>query len=411
MRISLFWLGLSYMWGTLNIQFFPHRIPQLVGEEVQGRAIGLVVFLGLAIAIVVQPLVGAISDRSRLRWGRRRPFMLAGILAAIPFLLIIGLTENYWLLFAAVLGLQVASNTAHGPYQGVIPDQVEPEARGRASGFFGFANLLGTILGAGIAGLFLSRGLLLPAMLAIIFTLLLMSAVTWFTVHEEPLRESQPFSGVLRELGSRLSELRMRPAFMWLVFSRLFFFMGLQAMDNFIQLFLGKGLGEPEPELQTTVVLASVIVVAAVVSFPAGWVADRYGRLRLVAVAGGLGVVSGLLLLFSQSFIQVVIFTSILGIGLGLFTVADWAVAIDLVPDQRSPGLYMGLTNLGQAGGDALATLSAGIALDVFNRIQPGLGYRAAFGMMAIYFLMSLVVLAVVRSRIRRMGLETVSST
>ena len=401
-RISLFWFGLSFMWGGLNIQFWPHRVPQLVGKEWQGTAIGLILFVGLAVAILVQPVAGALSDRARFRWGRRRPYMLVGVLAALPFLVLIGLAENYWLLFGLVLCLQIASNLAHGPYQGIIPDLVRPAARGRASGYFGLANLLGTLVGAGVAGVFLGAGMVLPAMLVMVAMLLLTMVASWLCVREPPPPEPEPFRGILVELFQRVRELRARSAFIWLVLSRLFFFMGLQAMDNFIQLFLRERLHEPDPELKTTVVMAAVILLALVACLPAGWAADRLGRLRLVALAAGLGVVSSVLLLFAQSFVQVVVFAAFLGVGLGFFTVADWAVLIDQVPDERAPGLYMGLTNIGQAGGDALATLTAGIALDVFNRIEPGLGYSAPFGMMGIYFLISLAVLAIVRSRIAR---------
>jgi hypothetical protein len=62
----------------------------------------------------------------------------------------------------------------------------------------------------------------------------------------------------------------------------------------------------------------------------------------------------------------------------------------------------MGLTKVATAGGDALATLSAVVALDVFNRVQPGLGFRAAFVMMGTCFFVSLVLVSVVRSRLRR---------
>ncbi|MBM4438582.1 MAG: MFS transporter [Actinobacteria bacterium] len=403
-RISLFWLGLSFMWGALNIQIIPDRVPKLVGTEFQGTAIGLIFFVGLGIAIVVQPLAGALSDRSRVRWGRRRTFMLVGVLTALPFLILVGLSPNYWLLFGAIVCLQIAANTAHGPYQGVIPDQVNPDARGRASGFFGIANQLGTLLGAGIASVFLSQGLLLPAVLAIVGVLALTAVGAWRFVPDSPAPAPEPFAGVRVELRQRLRELARRPAFAWLVLGRLFFFMGLLAMDNFLKLYIQNGLKEPDHEIKTTGVLAVVIGVAAISSVLGGWIADRFGRLRLVAIAAALGVASGLLMLSSQTYGQMLVYGVILGLGLGLFTAADWAMAIDLVPDPRSPGLYMGLTNLATAGGDALATLTAGIALDAFNRVQEGLGYRAPFGMMAVWFFLALLIVPVIRARMGRTG-------
>ncbi len=401
-RISLFWVGLSFMWGALNIQVLPARVRQLVPTDVEGTAVGVIFAVGLAIAIIVQPVAGAISDRIRLRWGRRRSFMLAGAMAAVPFLIVIGASPSFWLLIVAVVFLQIAANTAHGPYQGVIPDQVRPNARGRASGVFGIANQVGTLLGVLAAGLLLDRGLVLPAVVVVAAVLLVASGAAWRFVKDPPTPALPPFESVLREVRQRLSELRSRPAFGWLVLGRLFFFMGLLAMDNFIRFFLESGLGETDPGIKTSGVLGVVIVVAALTSVPGGWLADRYGRLRVLAGAGGLGALSGVLMFFSQSYLQFLIFGAVLGAGLGLFVAADWATAIDLVPDLRAAGLYMGLTNLATAGGDALATITAGVALDALNRVEPGFGYRAPFALMTLYFALSLAVLPVIRARLRQ---------
>lgn len=405
-RISLFWFGLSFLWGGMNIQLLPTRVPELVDDEIKGTAIGAIVVVGLIVAILVQPMAGAFSDRVRMRWGRRRPIMAAGIAAAMPCLLFVAYAPNYGLLFVAMVLLQIAANIAHGPYQGVIPDQVPTDTRGRASGFFGLANLMGTLVGAGVAGAWLSMAaegqdpnpFFAPALLTIMVILAIFSIAAWFSVREQRPPEQAPFEGVLREVRTRLRELTQRSAFAWLMLSRLLYFMGLQAMDNFIQLFLkgdqvDGGLAESDAEFKTTIVLAAVLLTALITTVPAGWLADRYGKLRLVAAAAALGLIAAAVLMTSQSFVQVVIFAAVLGVGVGLFTAADWAVAIDLIPDQRAPGLYMGLSNVATAGGDGLATLSAGIALDLF-------GYRAVFAMMAIFFGLSLVVLPVVRARL-----------
>lgn len=405
-RISLFWFGLSFLWGGMNIQLLPTRVPELVDDEIKGTAIGAIVVVGLIVAILVQPMAGAFSDRVRMRWGRRRPIMAAGIAAAMPCLLFVAYAPNYGLLFVAMVLLQIAANIAHGPYQGVIPDQVPTDTRGRASGFFGLANLMGTLVGAGVAGAWLSMAaegqdpnpFFAPALLTIMVVLAVFSIAAWFAVREQRPPEAVPFEGVLREVRTRLRELSQRSAFAWLMLSRLLYFMGLQAMDNFIQLFLkgdqvDGGLAESDAEFKTTIVLAAVLLTALITTVPAGWLADRYGKLRLVAAAAALGLIAAAVLMTSQSFVQVVIFAAVLGVGVGLFTAADWAVAIDLIPDQRAPGLYMGLSNVATAGGDGLATLSAGIALDLF-------GYRAVFAMMAVFFGLSLVVLPVVRARL-----------
>ena len=398
-QISLFWVGLSFLSGAANIQILPKIVPDMVGVEWQGTAIGAILAVGLVVAIVVQPLAGALSDRAQFRVGRRRPFIVVGILIVIPFLLVIGLTPYYWVLFLAAVGVQIGANIAQGPYQGVIPDQVQPASRGRASGFFGLANLLGTMLGVFAAGELLVRGHVFGALLVTAIVLAAAVTLTWVFVREAPPPSPEPFRNVWHELRRRIRELRGKSAFAWLLASRLLFFMGVRAMDNFLQLFIGQGLGEDDPESKTTIVLAAVLVMAVIASLPAGRGADRFGRLRIVAGGAALGCVSAVLLVFAQDFTQLVIFAAILGIGLGMFAASDWAAAIDLIPDVRAAGLYMGLTNVATAGGDAIATMTAGATIDLVNRVAPGVGFRTVFAFMAFYFLLSVIVLIKVRAR------------
>ena len=213
-------------------------------------------------------------------------------------------------------------------------------------------------------------------------------------MRESPPPPPESYGPVWNEVRRRIRELRGKRAFVWLMGSRLLFFMGLQSMDNFLQLFFRQGLGDDSPEGKTTIVLGTVLILAVLTSIPAGWASDRFGRLRLVAdrhmprfgVRGPSGVCTG----FRSG---CCVSPRCWAVGLGLFTAADWAAAIDLVPDARAAGLYMGLTNVATAGGDALATLSAGIALDVVNQFAPGYGFRAVFALMGLYFLLSVVVL------------------
>ena len=110
----------------------------------------------------------------------------------------------YWMLLLAVVGLQIGANTAHGPYQGVIPDLVPHKARGRASGFFGLANLVGTLLGAAVASVFLASGHVMPAILTIVAVLLATSLASWVFVAEPIPTESEPFPGIGTEVRRRV---------------------------------------------------------------------------------------------------------------------------------------------------------------------------------------------------------------
>ncbi len=393
-RISLFWLGLSTVWAGLNIVYLPDRVETLVGSAQKGTYLGVLVSVGLVVAIVIQPVMGGISDRTTARWGRRKPFMLLGSLFSALFLLLMAAVSTYALLFAVVILLQVSSNSAHGPYQGIIPDLVPQDRRGRASGFFGLANNLGVLLGALIAGQFLDRGQPGHYLFVAAAVLVIVAVVSALTIREEPLEEKPEFTGIAKELRTRFAELRARPGFSWILLSRLFFFMGLLAADQILLFFVEERLGILENSgLHVTMALGVLIVVAAVVVVPAGWLSDRTDRRKLVFAACSVGVLAAIALLFTTQFSMLLVGFALLGVSVGIFVSSDWALAIDLIPDPRAPGLYMGLTNLATGGGDALASLSAGIVLDTFNGMQPLLGYTAVFVMMASFFALSAAII------------------
>jgi MFS family permease len=144
---------------------------------------------GLIIAMLVQPAVGLISDRSTSRFGRRRPFILIGTLLDLVFLVAIGLSGSYWSLFAAIMLIQFSANISHGALQGLIPDMVPEDQRGRASAIKSIFELLPIALVVYIIAHMVEAGKL---NLAIVLTgagLLIAALVTVFFVKEQPLKE------------------------------------------------------------------------------------------------------------------------------------------------------------------------------------------------------------------------------
>src|SRR5512143_358131 len=133
LSVNLFWLGLNIRNTAVGTFFMPFLVDIYAPADWKNTALSAMRTAGLIIAMLVQPAVGIISDRSTSRFGRRRPFILFGALLDLVFLAAIGLSWNYWSLLVAVLLIQFSSNISHGPLQGVIPDIVPEDQRGRAS--------------------------------------------------------------------------------------------------------------------------------------------------------------------------------------------------------------------------------------------------------------------------------------
>jgi MFS family permease len=174
--LAIYWIAIGYLWQSLGTLILPDLVQQLVGPNDKGKALSLLEGIGTLMAVVWQPMMGAVSDRSRSRFGRRRPFIVGGTLGDVIFLLGIALSGSYWLVVIFYFLLQTASNTAQGPYQGMIPDVVPEEQRGTASGYYGLANLLGLLFGTVGAGFILSHSGR-PAAIGSIVVLLLVTMV------------------------------------------------------------------------------------------------------------------------------------------------------------------------------------------------------------------------------------------
>ncbi len=135
--INIFYLGLTTLTQTMVPLVLPLLVQQFVGEAQQGAYYGRLRLYALMAALLSQALMGMLSDRSTLRWGRRRPFILAGALADLAVLTAIGFSARmrgltgYWLLFALYVLLQFFSNTAQSAQQSFIPDLVPEEKQGR----------------------------------------------------------------------------------------------------------------------------------------------------------------------------------------------------------------------------------------------------------------------------------------
>lgn len=185
--VNLFWLGLNIRNNAIGSLFMPYQVERFVAPEIRNTALGAMRTAGLVIAMLVQPAIGILSDRSTSRFGRRRPFLLMGVILDILLLVWIATAGSYWSLLAAVMLIQISSNMSHGPLQSLIPDLVPNELRGSASAMKAIFELLPIVLlGVTIAPL-VGAGHFGWAVFATGAALLVILLVTLLTVKEQPI--------------------------------------------------------------------------------------------------------------------------------------------------------------------------------------------------------------------------------
>ncbi len=390
--LSAYWLAINYLWQGMGALILPRLLLSLVPEAHRGLALGALSTAGAVVAILVQPAAGALSDRCRVRWGRRKPFMLVGTLGDLVCLLGLALAGSYAALVIPYCALQICSNTAEGAYQGLLPDQVPEHEHGRAAGYYGIAVFVGTALGFLLTGHLIAVGHIRLALVVVSLVLLLSLGATLVFVPDAPAQEPLPR---LRQawLGVFSFRPRENPDFSWLLASRLLALMGITGLTDFALLYIkatffpGSGSAiANRASGATSTLLAVVVLLAIVVTLPAARLSQRVGRRTIVRAACWVGALGTLLLIFANSLAMVYGVGVLIGSAFGMLLSVDWAFVVDLVPPQSS-GRYMGISNLATAGSGILATAIAGPLLDFGN----GLHHNAGFPMIFVFFALALV--------------------
>lgn len=392
--LNAYWVGLSFMWNALHPIILPAILLNYVPDAQKNTYLGLLTFVGLFLAMIIQPLSGALSDGWVSRFGRRRPLIVLGTLFDFVFLLLLAYGGGLIWLFIGYIGLQLSSNVAHGPLQGLLPDRVPQNQIGVASSLKTFMDMLSLIIASLVAGRLLDPQTRNPTtvMLVVIGLLAVSAAITILFTPEEPTHDRVRMNmGALRD--SFRIDLRQNAPYWWLIAERALFLLGIYGVQAFAQYYLQDVMRVADPPKEVGDLLARLTIALVALVLIGGWLTDRFGAKPILYFATATTAVGMLLMLFAADMTSLNYFASVVGAGIGLFLTSNWALANSLAPGAEA-GKFLGLTNIATAGSGALARLE-GPALDFLNAAWPAawVGYKSLFIFGALCMLLSMLIL------------------
>lgn len=460
--INILFFGLTVLSQT-NGLIFPLLVQGFVGEAAKGAYLGRLRLGTLMVALLWQAVIGMMSDRSTLRWGRRRPFIFIGALAVLAFIVLIGMSAGmtgltgFWFLFTIAILQSLAANTAHGAQQGLIPDLVPEDRRGRFSGAKAVleAPLPLILISFTIAPLISERNLWgsLGWVMIVVFVVMLLTLLApekrlaqapapfnWspilrltlmtvvFTViilgTAEAVRrvdgalENITVPAVLLAIVGGVGLLAMvlavavgvwisvrisiggeaargNPAFTWWVVNRLAYLVGTTNLGTFAIYFLQGRLDLVGEQAAYPAARLMMIIGICILgaALPGGWLADKFEHKRMVAVAGLLAALGVFIALILPNITAIYIGGGMIGIATGLFFTANWALGTGLAP-QAEAGRYLGISNLAGAGAGAVGAYIGGPLADFITARLPGLPGAGYSLLFGIYGAMFLVSVA-----------------
>jgi len=377
---------------------------------IPAAAAGAAVMVGKLWDAVTDPMMGFISDRTRSRWGRRRPYLLFG---SVPLFLSMWfffsnphisspVLSVLWATFALCL-LNTAYTVVNIPYSSLTPELTQDyHERSSLNGYrFGFA-VIGTILGAGavlpIIGLFKTRDAGFSAVGALLGLVMAVTAlITFFSVREpDHSKTPLPTEGFFETF---LAVFKNKPYLNILATYAL----NLTAL-NFVQgilVYYFKYLYNNEGA--TTIAMILLLVVAMLCIPVSVLVSKRIGKKRTYQISFFILATACMGIFFLGHVLGMSFFLAMMvyaGVGIGFGYVAPWAMVPDTIEfdavktGKRKEGAFYGMWTFTSKVGTSLAIFLTGIILGI-AKYSPNLAEQLPSAKMAIRLLVGPIPAAV----------------
>jgi maltose/moltooligosaccharide transporter len=383
---------------------------------------------------IIQPLIGAASDRTQTRFGRRAPFFLSTMpLVALLFVInawIPRAPEFLWLAVITIFLFSLLYNIGIDPYYALLIDAFPAEHRGAVNGIalvFGFAgNIVILILAALLwdahpdwVFYFVAAGLLVGFG---VVALGVREGRLTFRFQRSSIGSTPEAAGGASWRGRKASLahylrqlMRVRREAMKLLGVKFLYEFGINAALPFLTLFTVQEIGlkgwsevvRAFPLLTAVgmdgisadglsqLVAAFLLLVTMLSALPSGLLGDRFGKKKVFAVGLLILGVFSLLAASATSIPQLLFYLFLVGIGNGARIVLYQPFLADLIPAARA-GEFMGLSAFAETGGVFLAIIVAGelINLNLFD-----LHYRTVFVLTGMFVLLGFIALGFVTAR------------
>jgi len=368
-NMSFGFLGIQFGWGLQLANMSP-IYKYLHAEESQLPYLWLA---GPITGLLIQPIIGSMSDRTWNRLGRRRPYFLVGAILASIALFFMPDSSALWMAAGLLWILDASINITMEPFRAFVADKLPEEQRTLGfvmqSWFIG----IGQTLANGLPYLFSTLGVVgvmasgIPLSVDYSFkigAIVFLVAVLWtvLTTKEYPPEDMEAFERLRRErrgiaagfkeIFSSLAE--MPETMKQLAVVQFFTWFALPCMWQFFGIAIARHVFNSPNEQSPLfaegtewggLCFAAYNVVCFLVAFMLPGLANRFGRktLHMIAlVCGGLGLIS--VLFITNKFM---LFASMAGVGIAWASILSmpYVILSTAVPPQRM-GVYMGVFNL-----------------------------------------------------------------
>ncbi|WP_420143874.1 MFS transporter [Sphingobium sp.] len=369
-EMNLGFLGIQFSFGLQQANMGP--IYRYLGAD--EASLPLLWLAGPVTGLLVQPIVGAMSDRTVSQWGRRTPYFLLGAILCSIGLLAMPYSPTLWFAASLLWMLDAANNITMEPYRAYVSDQLDESQRAvgflTQSAFTGLAQTLSYLAPSLLvwwgadADLVDANGI--PDITRIAFLIgavVSLSTILWsvLRVRERPLPAADVARMQARPLSIRTAisdfpaAVRAMPLPMrQLIPSMAFQWFAMFAYWQYIAFALARslfGTADPaSPGFRQAVLLAGQAgalynAIACLAAFAMMPVSRRIGVRNLHALSVALSGAAMIAIPQARDTATLLVLMTGIGIGWASMMGNPYVMLADAIPPQRT-GIYMGIFNM-----------------------------------------------------------------
>lgn len=370
LEMNLGFLGLQFSFGLQQGNMGP-IYSYLGADESQ---LPMLQLAGPITGLLVQPIIGAMSDRTISRWGRRTPYFLIGAVLCCLGLMFMPLSSSILMAMSLLWILDAGNNITMEPYRAYVSDRLNPDQRQTGflsqSAFTGLAQMLAFLTPSILVGLGMNQDWVddhgIPYTVRVVFMIgavLSLGTIVWsvLRVPELPLSQQEVehiktlpkgAAATLREIADAIADMPL--AMRKLGLMSLFQWVGMSGYWTYAVYSISRtvyGTTDAHSSSFHSAVLTNGEIaafynaIAFVTAFAMVPLVKRIGPGPLHALclfAGGIGMV-----LLPNVTDKALLFVPAIGIGLAWGSIMGnpYAILTNSIPPHRT-GVYMGIFNM-----------------------------------------------------------------
>jgi MFS family permease len=341
-----------------------------------------VLLYGAIVAGVSNLVAGAVSDRTRSRFGRRKPWLVVGLVGSLAGYWLIWQAKTPLMLTLGVCFFQLFFNFLFAALNAILPDQVPDRQKGRFAAAAALGLPVGTVAGMALVGKVFDTEASRFIGLAVVVTIALLPLILLLKDRRLEPDEAPRAPLNWRSLAGTLwLFLRTRRDFAFAWCGRFLVILAHSMIQGYFLFYLQDAVRYPhlfpghraEEGLATLTAVQCVTSVAA--AFASGWLSDRLGRRKIFVTAGALVLAAGSIgFTFAPTWGAVIGAYLVYGVGTGCFYTLDMALIAQVLPRVRDAGKDLGVINLSNTLPQAISPM---LAVLVLNGLHAD--YRALF--------------------------------